>query len=149
MTVLITGGTGNTGIRLAHRLHQAGHPILLTSRTGKAPDPYKAVQFEWFDPSTFQNPFDADSNIDRVYLVGPVVVDMLTYVKPFIDFAASKGVKRFVLLSASATEKGEAAMGEIHEYLVEKGVDYVVLRPSWFFGMCNTRTSQAHFPLKA
>ena len=132
MTILVTGGTGKTGLLLSRLLKEANHSVLITSRSGTAPSPYKAVKFDWFDSETFENPFKADSSIDRVYLIAPAVVDQLTIVKPFIDLAISKGVKRFVLLSASQVDIGSPPMGKIHEYLLDVKVDYAVLRPTWF-----------------
>ena len=87
-------------------------------------------------PSTFTNPFDVDPAIDRLYVVGPVgLLDMLPHVKPFIDLAVTKGVKRFVVLGASPFPKGGPVAGKVHEYLEEIGVEYAVLRPTWFMGM--------------
>ena len=59
--------------------------------------------------------------------------------KPFIDLAVNKGVKRLVLLSGATLQKGDLAMGKVHEYLVSeemkaKGVEAVILRPSYFLG---------------
>ncbi|TFK41649.1 hypothetical protein BDQ12DRAFT_646188 [Crucibulum laeve] len=132
MSTLITGGTGQTGLKLAHLLHEANQPFLITSRSGAAPKPYKSVRFDWLDSATFENPFLADPTINRVYLIGPPVDDMVTQIKPFIDLAVTKGVKRFVLLSASQLDKGDPAMGKVHEYLVDIGVEYSILRPTWF-----------------
>ncbi|KIJ95353.1 hypothetical protein K443DRAFT_683084 [Laccaria amethystina LaAM-08-1] len=133
MTILITGGTGKTGLKLAHLLSKAGHAVVLTSRKGEVPQPFKGVKFDWLEPSTFTNPFDADPAIDRVYVVGPIgVLDTLPHVKPFIDLAVTKGVKRFVVLSGSPVGKGGPVAGKVHEYLEEIGVDYAVLRPTWF-----------------
>ncbi len=52
--------------------------------------------------------------------------------KKFIDLAKHNGVTRFVLLSSSALEAGGPAHGKVHEYLVGLGVEYAVLRPTWF-----------------
>ncbi|CAA7268487.1 unnamed protein product [Cyclocybe aegerita] len=114
MTILVTGGTGKTGL------------------AGVAPEPFKAVKFDWHEPSTFENPFHADTKIDRVYLVAPNEVDCLALMKPFIDLAITKGVKRFVLITVTQAEKGGPFYGKVHEYLANLGVDYVVLRPTWF-----------------
>ncbi|KAF8198647.1 hypothetical protein BJ912DRAFT_1030189 [Pholiota molesta] len=133
MTILLTGGTGKTGTPLADALHAAKLPFIIATRSGKAPAPYKAVTFDWNDPTTFENPFKADPNIDRVYIVGPVgTVDPFTPVRPFIDLARSKGVKRFVLLSASQLGASDGLLGAVHKYLIDIGVDYAVLRPTWF-----------------
>ena len=133
MTILVTGGTGKTGSVLSRLLNEANHSVLIASRSGTAPSPYKAVKFDWFDDKTFENPFKEDSNIDRVYLVVPVVLDQLNIVRPFIDLAISKGVKRFVLLSGSQAEIGSPVLSrKVHEYLLNIKVDYTVLRPTWF-----------------
>jgi len=133
MTVLVTGGTGKTGLTLSRLLKDANLSVLICSRSGTAPSPYKAVKFDWFDDKTFENPFKTDSNIDRVYLIVPSVIGQLSTVKPFIDLAISKGVKRFVLLTASQAEIGSPVlMGKVHEYLLNIKVDYTVLRPTWF-----------------
>ncbi|KAK0189538.1 hypothetical protein F5146DRAFT_1138937 [Armillaria mellea] len=123
-----------TATRIARLLQDANQPVLLTSRKGVVPEPFKGVKFDWLDPSTFESVFTADPNIDRVYLVTPAgSTDPLPHVKPFIDLAVQKGVKRFVLLSASALEPGQPPMGKVHEYLLLLKVDYAVIRPSWFF----------------
>ena len=133
MTVLVTGGTGKTGLILSRLLKEANLSVLICSRSGTAPSPYKAVKFDWFDEKTFENPFKTDPNIDRIYLVVPSVMGQLSTVKPFIDLAISKGVKRFVLLTASQAEIGsQVLMVKVHEYLLNIKVDYTVLRPTWF-----------------
>ncbi|KDR72552.1 hypothetical protein GALMADRAFT_73711 [Galerina marginata CBS 339.88] len=132
MSILITGGTGQTGGRLAQLLHANNHSVLVASRSGVAPEPFKAVKFDWSDEKTFGNPFKVDSNIDKIYLIAPPIFDSLPVVKPFIDFAISKGVKRFVHGSSSSMDKGDIVDGKIHEYLVDSGVDYTIIRPTWF-----------------
>lgn len=70
-----------------------------------------------------------------------MTLDLLAGMKPFTEFAISKGVKRFVLLTSSTIPLGGHGHGKVHEYLVERGVDYGVLRPTWFMGKY---TGQAH-----
>ncbi len=126
-----------TGSRLARRLLDANYPVLLTSREGVVPEPFKGVTFDWYDPSTFGNPFAADPNIDRIYIVAPDggrAGEVIEPMKPFIDLAITKGVNRFVLLSATTLETGGPAMGKVHEYLLSLQADYAILRPSWFYG---------------
>jgi len=143
MTTLVTGGTGKTGLVLSRLLKEANQSFLIASRSGTAPSPYEAVKFDWFDNKTFENPFKADSKIDRIYLVLPYAIDQLTIVKPFIDLAVIKGVKRFVLLSATQAEIGSPAMGKVHEYLLDIKVDYAVLRPTWFIENFSTAFHQS------
>lgn len=93
MTTLITGGTGKTGLALAQLLHTENHPLLITSRTGEAPEPFKAVLFDWLDKDTFNNPFEADPDIDRIYIVVAPVFDSLPHVKPFIEIVGVPRIK--------------------------------------------------------
>ncbi|KIM42274.1 hypothetical protein M413DRAFT_27068 [Hebeloma cylindrosporum] len=137
MTILITGGTGQTGSQLARLLDIAKIPFVIASRSATVPAPFEAVKFDWFDESTYRNAFDLRSDIDKVYLVLPPLVDPTAIAKSFIDFAISKGVKRFVLLSATVMEKGGAETGKVHELLAESGAEYVVLRPTWFLTTSN------------
>lgn len=135
MSILLTGGTGKTAIRLARLLQAANKRTILASRKGDAPAPFTAVKFDWHDPATFENPFAVDPKIESVYLISPAgAADVFAPMKPFIDLAVQKGVKRFVLLSASSIEPGGQATGKVHEYLVKLGVDYFVIRPTWFMG---------------
>ncbi|KAF8646740.1 hypothetical protein AX16_007081 [Volvariella volvacea WC 439] len=142
MTILITGGTGKTGSRLSKLLHNAGHTVLVASRSGKSPSPgIHGVKFDWFDASTHTNPFTETeklgiSPIIGIYLVPSMTdLDVLKDMKPLIDLGIERGVKKFVLLSASTSQPGDPAMGKVHEYLIQKApkIDYVVLKPAWFF----------------
>ncbi|KAJ6617186.1 hypothetical protein B0H10DRAFT_2218827 [Mycena sp. CBHHK59/15] len=143
MTILLTGGTGKSATPLAKLLLEANQRVLLATRSGKVLAPFKGVQFDWFDASTYKNPFEADSGIDRIYLIPPAVFDMFPPMKAFIDFAITKGVKRFVLMGAALLEVGDPLMGKVHEYLASLGVDYCVLRPSWFFDNLLLNLSEA------
>jgi len=123
-TTLITGGTGKTGSKLAQLLHNANRPVLIASRSGKAPEPLQGVHFDWFNPDTYANPFAADADIDRLYLIGPQVSESLQFVKPFLDLAVQKGVKRIVHLSSMNLE--------VIEYIESLSVEYAVLHSTWF-----------------
>ncbi|KAF5325641.1 hypothetical protein D9611_000313 [Ephemerocybe angulata] len=134
MTTFITGGASQTGLALARLLHQAGHPVLFGSRVGRnIPSSTAWTPFDWDKPSTFPNAFTFPDlpEIASVYLVVNPGANPLPEVAPFIDLAIEKGVKRFVLLGAADVPKG-IEMGRVHEYLEEKGVDFVTLRPTWF-----------------
>lgn len=134
MATLITGGTGKTGLALAKLLHRAGHPVLIASRSGKAPEPFKAVEFDWLDPTTFKNPFQGNAAIDKLYIVAPSVFDAIRHVKPFLELAVSQGVKRFVAVTSTQSEPGDVPLGTIHQFLLDLKVDYTILRPTWFIG---------------
>ncbi|KAF9009631.1 NADH(P)-binding-domain-containing protein [Cyathus striatus] len=132
MTVLILGGTGSTGLKLAHLLRNANIPVLITSRSGVAPDGFPAVRFDWSDSTTFSAPFQTEHQIDKIYFIGPRVQDMISAVKPFVDLAIEKGVKQWVLVGGTSAQKGGHGMGGVYGYLDDKGVDHAILRPTWF-----------------
>ena len=76
--------------------------------------------------------------IRSVYLIAPPgVLDAADLMMEFVDFARNeKGVRRFVLQSASCIESGGPSMGKVHGHLRELGsrgeLEWAVLRPSWF-----------------
>ncbi|KAL8740189.1 MAG: hypothetical protein Q9190_007081 [Brigantiaea leucoxantha] len=135
MSILLTGGTGKTAVRLAQQLADTNVPCVLASRRGGTPIPNtKSCQFNWTDESTFENPFIVAPDIEKAYLVAPATLDALAATKPFIDFAKAKGVKRFVALTASTIEAGGIYTGKVHEYIMGLGVEWAVIRPTWFMG---------------
>ena len=131
MTILLTGGNGKTSSRLATLLKQEGFQVLVASRSGAVRDGIKSCRFDWLDESTYSNPFEAASDISALYIVAPRTVDLLTPTKGFVDYALKKGVKRFVLLSASSVQCGDPAHGKIHEYIKSLNVEYGVLRRTY------------------
>lgn len=124
--VLVTGGTGTTGSRVAAFLRDRHVPVRVASRRPAADQ----VRFDWAEPDSHPAALDG---VRAVYLVAPVgVADPLPLVEPFVTRARSLGVRRVVLLSSSAVPAGAPGLGELH-LLVQAGVaEPVVLRPSWF-----------------
>ncbi|KAF8350275.1 hypothetical protein F5887DRAFT_1059428 [Amanita rubescens] len=138
MAIFLTGGTGNTANHIAHLLQDANIPFLLGSRRGEtaAPAGMVATKFDWLDPSTFSNPFQynfpGEQRISAIYLVLASVVDPGP-ANTFIDYAfKTHHVKRFVLLAGSSAQLGGPAYGQIWQHLLDLGVEYCVLRPTWF-----------------
>ncbi|KAK0190453.1 hypothetical protein F5146DRAFT_1102849 [Armillaria mellea] len=133
MTVLITGGRGKTASRLARLLKDDNKPFLVASRSGGDPTgEFPSCQFDWLDATTYAIPWSKAEEITSVYLVPPLVLDVVPPMKAFIDYCRGKGVVRFVLLSASIAEPGGPVAGKVREYLARIGVEYCVLRPTWF-----------------
>jgi festuclavine dehydrogenase len=139
MAIIVTGGTGKTGIRIAALLKQANISFVLTSRRGEAGAAgMPAVMFDWADPSTFPNPFQyVSEKITAVYLVGPQAIpDASGSVNSFIDYAVKEhGVKRFVMAGGTLIKKGNTLeMGKVWTHLDDIGVEYCVLRLTWSMG---------------
>ncbi|GGH49522.1 ergot alkaloid biosynthesis protein [Frigidibacter albus] len=123
--ILVTGGTGKTGRRVAGLLGAAGIDARIGTRT---PDSPQDRRFDWADLSTAA----AFDGCDAAYLVAPTDrTDHLAVMRPMLEAAQARGVRRFVLLSSSLLEPGGPMMGEVHGWLANT-VEWAVLRPSWF-----------------
>ena len=124
--VLVTGGKGNTGRRVAERLSAAGIEAVIGTRT---PKDAKGKRFDWSDPFS-ATAFDG---CDAAYIVAPTDrTDHLAVMQPMLETAMERGVRRFVLLSSSLLDPGGPMMGEVHAWLAKTAADWAVLRPSWF-----------------
>jgi ergot alkaloid biosynthesis protein len=124
--VLITGGTGKTGRRLAGQLRDQGLDARVAARGATA----GGVRFDWHDRATWDGALEG---VGAAYLVaprtggdpGPVMID-------FIQAAMKRKVGRFVLLSGSPMPAGGPGYGQAHLWLQQNAADWTVLRPSWF-----------------
>ncbi len=125
--VLVTGGTGHTGGKIAARLGELGVAVRTASRGSVAGD---HVRFDWAETATHEA---ALVGVTRVYLVAPALVDDPSVVmRPFVARALAAGVRRFVLLSSSAIEEADSGLGGMARTLRETAPEWAVLRPSWF-----------------
>lgn len=147
MAILLTGATGMTSVHIAHLLQDAKIPFLMASRSyeKKNTPEMPGVNFDWENPSTFAAPFQykfpvkdngEESKITAVYLLTSTILNTENVINPFIDYAVKEhGVKRFVLVGGTTTSltKGDPR-GEIWQHLIDIGVEYCILRPTWFMG---------------
>ncbi|KAB8073419.1 agroclavine dehydrogenase [Aspergillus leporis] len=138
MTILLLGGRGKTASRIAGLLHAADIPFLVASRSTSSTSPFRQAKFDWLIEESYESLFlkasaEGMAPITTAYLVPPPIFDLAPPMIKFVDFARQRGVRRFVLLSASTIEKGGPAMGQVHERLASlAGIEYAVLRPTWF-----------------
>jgi len=120
-TTLVIGATGKTGRRVAERLEARNLPMRIGSRSGQPP-------FDWADPATWP---PALRDIGAVYvtyypdLAAPGASDAI---RSFTELAVESGVRRLVLLSG----RGEPEAQECEQIVRESGVEYTLLRASWF-----------------
>ncbi|WP_410594846.1 NAD(P)H-binding protein [Amycolatopsis sp. lyj-23] len=123
--ILILGGTGKTGRRVAQRLEADGRPVRTACRTsGSTP-------FDLADPATWAPALDG---VTAAYLVEPSLGAGGDRMPRFVAEAVAAGVRRLVLLSAGGV--GEA--GDDHplkaaeDAVRASGADWTILRPDWF-----------------
>lgn len=119
--ILVTGATGKTGARVAHRLKLAGHNVRPGSRRA-------AVPFDWDQPATWAAALQGAGAVYVNYhpdFAFPGAIENLT---AFAHAAVSADVGRLVML----TGRGEhyAQLGE--EVIAQSGLDYTIVRSAWF-----------------
>ncbi|RWK37632.1 NAD(P)H-binding protein [Mesorhizobium sp.] len=119
--ILILGGTGKTGCRLADRLTAQGVPVRIGSRSGTPP-------LDWENDATWEPALDGIGAVYISYYPDLAVPGAAEAVGAFSRFAVERGVKRLVLLSG----RGETEAQRAEEMLKASGADWTILRCAWF-----------------
>ena len=120
--ILVLGGSGKTGRRISERLKGMGREVRLASRS-------TTPSFNWTRPDTWRATL---SGIDAVYVSYQpdlAVPGAVAAIKTFCDLAAECGVRHVVLLSG----RGEEEAVEAENVVKRSGLDYTIVRASWFF----------------
>lgn len=120
-TILVTGGTGKTGRRIAERLAARGQPIRVGSRAGRPP-------FDWAERSTWGAAVRGVGAAYLSFFPDLAVPGAADTVADFADVAVRAGVRRLVLLSG----RGEAEAQRAERAVQQAGADWTIVRASWF-----------------
>jgi uncharacterized protein YbjT (DUF2867 family) len=126
--ILVLGGTGKTGSRVARKLTKLGLSVRTAAPNGAD------VRFDWDDPAT-HSPALAD--VDRVYLVAPVLrTDFAGQVSAFLNLAEAAGVRHVTYISAFGIDQVPpqwVAHRAVELDLMGRGaITHSILRPAWF-----------------
>jgi uncharacterized protein YbjT (DUF2867 family) len=125
--ILILGGTGKTGRRIARRLQAAGQPVRTASRTSGD------IPFDLGDPSTWAPALDG---VTAAYVMEPTLqtsAEGRARIPRFVTAAVAAGVRRLVLLSAPGVEADDSHPLKAAEQVVRgSGAEWTILRPTWF-----------------
>jgi uncharacterized protein YbjT (DUF2867 family) len=119
--VLVTGGNGKTGKRVAERLIASGRQVRIGSRSGNP-------AFDWNNQAGWAAALDGVEAVYVAYQPDLAVPTALETVTVFFDEAVNRGVKKIVLLSGRGEPEAEAAEAALRE----RNVDWTILRSSWF-----------------
>lgn len=119
--ILILGGTGKTGRRLAERLTAKDVPVRIGSRSG-------SPRFDWEVPATWGPAMQGVSAIYISYYPDIAVPGAAETVGAFARLAVANGVTRLVLLSG----RGETEAQRAEEMVKASGADWTILRCAWF-----------------
>ena len=123
-TLLLLGGTGKVGRRLAERLEAQGH-------TARAVGRNSTPRFDWRDESTWAPALDG---VDGVFIVGPgSASDWSTRLEHFLATAAEQRVRHAMLLSARGVEfLPDGAVARAEAALRRGPLAWTIVRPTHF-----------------
>jgi len=119
--ILVIGGTGKTGSRVAKNLSQSGHDVRIAGRkTNPA--------FDWENPDTYDA---ALKDMDRAYIVyypDLAVPGARDAIQTLTDKALKAGLDKVVLLSGKGEKEAEAC----EQIVADSGLNFTIVRASWF-----------------
>ncbi len=119
--ILVIGGNGKSGSRVAQNLTALGHNVRIAGRK-------TTPSFNWEQPETYAT---ALQNIDRAYIVyypDLAVPGSRDAISRLTEEALKAGVEKVVLLSG----KGEIEAEACEQIVANSGLNYTLVRASWF-----------------
>ncbi len=119
--VLVLGGKGKTGRRVAERLQNRGQEVVIASRS-------TTPRFDWNEPGTWADVLRGVKSVYITYqpdLAMPGAVESLAQ---FVELALASDVRRLVLLSGRGEEEAQRA----EQVLQDSEADWTIVRASWF-----------------
>ena len=147
-TILITGGTGFIGSRLAARLAAEGKPVRAAARGVRSPSLPDGVEAVSADVVSGDGLEHALQGVERVaHLVaiiverGPQTFDAVIRggTERLVEAARTAGVRKIVYVSAIGADPDPrfpywAAKWKAEQAVIGSGITYTILRPSIVFG---------------
>ncbi|WP_442579751.1 NAD(P)H-binding protein [Mesorhizobium sp. ASY16-5R] len=121
LPVLLVGGYGKTGRRVAERLEISGVPVRAGSRSAQP-------AFDWNDDTTWARALEGVSAAYVTYYPDLAMPGAAGAVAAFADSALKAGVRQLVLLSG----RGEEEARKAEEALKASGADWTIVRCAWF-----------------
>jgi uncharacterized protein YbjT (DUF2867 family) len=119
--ILLTGGTGKTGRRVAERLEALGLPVRVGSRRADPP-------FDWDEPDTWAAALDGARAVYVTYAPDIAFQGGADTVDAFVRQAVAAGARRVVVLTGRGEEEAEHA----EELVKASGADWTIVRCAVF-----------------
>ena len=120
--VLVLGGTGKTGRRIAAGLKAKGIPVRIGSRSA-------TPSFDWNNDATWEASLHDVEAAYITYAPDLAMPGATDAIQAFVNRARQQGVQRLVLLSG----RGEAEAQACERIVQESGLEWTIIRASWFF----------------
>ena len=119
--VLVIGGTGKTGRKVVQRLTALGHEVRIGSRSAELP-------FDWNDPSGWDRVLQGIDKMYVTFVPDLAVPGAYEAIKGLTKKAKKAGLQKMIILSG----KGEKEAERCEQVVAESGVNYTIVRASWF-----------------
>jgi uncharacterized protein YbjT (DUF2867 family) len=119
--ILVLGGTGKTGRRIAEQLAARGLPVRIGSRSAKP-------AFDWNDRSSWEAALEGVRAIYVSYYPDLTIPGAKDAIEALAKLAIDMGIRRLVLLSGRGEEEAQATEAA----LMALGADLTIVRASWF-----------------
>lgn len=120
--VLVIGGNGRTGKRIVQKLNELRIPVRVGSRNG---DP----AFDWTNRSTWAPALEGMKAVYISYQPDLAVEGSAGDIQFLVELAVKAGIQKLVLLSG----RGELEAEACEQIIMKGGINYTILRCSWFF----------------
>jgi len=121
-SVLVIGGTGKTGRRVAAGLESLGIPVRIGSRSA-------TPAFDWNDEAGWDACLEGVEAVYVTYAPDLAMPGATDAIQALVDRAVRLGVRRLVLLSG----RGEPEAQACERIIQQSGLEWTVVRSSWFF----------------
>lgn len=119
--VLVLGGTGKTGRRIATRLKALGVPIRIGSRSS-------LPSFDWHNEATWDACLNGVAAVYINYAPDLAMPGATDAIQALVDRAKTHKVRHLVLLSGRGEEEAQAC----ERIVQDSGIAWTVIRASWF-----------------
>ena len=137
--ILVTGATGNIGFELINflNLRDTNNEVIAGVRNiekaKKQFDNFPNLTFKYFDFENFASFDSALEKVDSVFLLRPPHISDIEKFRPLISKIKEKGVQEVLFLSVQGAEKSKVIPhNKIERLILENGLNYIFLRPSYF-----------------
>jgi uncharacterized protein YbjT (DUF2867 family) len=119
--ILVIGGTGKTGRKVASKLLNLGHNVRIGSRSA-------SPAFDWDHPETWRESLQGMNKVYITFQPDLAVPGALEAIEELTRQAKRSSVKKLVLLSG----KGEREAELCEQVVMHSGLDFTIVRASWF-----------------
>lgn len=119
--IVVIGGTGKTGSRVVKNLTTSGYNVRVV---GQKTNP----ALDWENPETYSAVLEGMDRAYIVYYPDLAVPGSRDAITALTEKAKAAGLKKVVLLSG----KGETEAEACEEIVANSGLDYTLVRASWF-----------------